>query len=61
MTVHNVWVIIGENGHACFDDKGKLYCFKTEQEAVIQMADLIKSNPHRTLRLKKTSLELPWM
>lgn len=61
MSVEEVWLIIVESGLTCFDKSGRVYCFRTEQDAVLEMADLIKSNPNRTLRLKKTKIQLPWL
>lgn len=61
MSIHEVWLIVTENGQACFDQNGQIYCYRTEMEAVLSMAKLIKNNPERKFSLKKTKIQLPWL
>lgn len=62
MNVHEVWAITDEKSqHICSTKKGQLCTYRTQQEAVTEMADFIKTNPDKVLVLRKTTIKLPWM
>lgn len=62
MYFHEVWVIVNDDSKGiCFSSEGQLCVYRTQQEAVLEMAKYIKLSPDKTLSLRKTKVMLPWI
>lgn len=60
--VHEVWAIVSvSSGGICFNKNGQMCTYKTQQEAVLEMANAIKNHPDKGLVLKRTRVLLPWI
>lgn len=60
MNCHIIWAITGDNGAVSFTKDGRLCCYRTQSDAVVEMADLMKQNPEKNFILRQTKVLLPW-